>query len=150
MLRKARKQDVPFIHGLLAHYGGQGLLLARPLSEIYEFLRDFVVAEDKARNLMGVCGLHLCWEDLCEVRSLAVLPETAGQGWGTKLVETAVSEAVTLGFNQVFALTYVPTFFARVGFKEVEKNRLPHKIWADCVKCVKFPACDEIAMLLEL
>ncbi len=150
MMRKARQQDVPFIHGLLAHYGNQGLLLARPLSELYEFLRDFVVAEDQSGGPVGVCALHLVWEDLCEVRSLAVMPELAGKGWGTRLVEAAVSEAVTLGFNQVFALTYRPSFFAQLGFQEVEKGRMPHKIWADCVKCVKFPACDEIAMLLEL
>lgn len=150
MIRKARQQDVPFIHSLLANYGAKGDLLARPLTDIYEFLRDFVIAEDRDGRTVGVCGLHLCWEDLCEVRSLAVLPERCGEGWGTRLAEAAISEAVTLGFNQVFALTYRPTFFAHLGFKEVEKNRLPHKIWADCVHCVKFPACDEVAMLLEL
>ncbi|MEW5914735.1 MAG: N-acetyltransferase [Thermodesulfobacteriota bacterium] len=150
MIRKARVQDVRFIHGLLARYGQEGLLLARPLTELYELLRDFVVAEDDQGVLVGTCALHLCWEDLCEVRSLAVLPERKGQGWGQRLVEACCSEAVTLGFGKVFALTYVPEFFARFGFAQVDKSRLPNKIWSDCLSCVKFPDCDEIAMLLEL
>ncbi len=149
MIRRARQQDVRFIHGLLAQYGGQGVLLARPLTEIYEFLRDFVIAEDDQGQPVGVCALHLCWEDLCEIRSLAVLPENRRQGWGIKLAETCMSEAVTLGFNKIFALTYRVDFFTRLGFREVEKSRLPNKIWADCVKCVKFPDCDETAVLWE-
>ncbi|MCF8032195.1 MAG: N-acetyltransferase [Desulfarculaceae bacterium] len=150
MIRKARQQDVRFIHRLLAHYGGQGVLLARPLTDLYEFLRDFVIAEDDQGQAVGTCALHLCWEDLCEVRSLAVLPERQDEGWGGRLVEACCSEAVTLGFGKIFALTYVPKFFGRFGFKEVDKQELPNKIWADCLNCVKFPDCDEIAMLLEL
>ncbi len=150
MIRKARQQDVDFIHKLLSHYGSEGQLLARPRTELYEFLRDFVIAEDDQGRQVGCCALHLCWQDLCEVRSLAVGPDFAGQGWGTKLVEASMSEAVTLGFNQVFALTYRPGFFARLGFAEVDKQQLPNKIWADCLNCVKFPDCDEIAMFMEL
>ncbi|CAO0819838.1 Uncharacterized N-acetyltransferase CT2212 [Desulfarculales bacterium] len=150
MIRRVRQQDVRFIHGLLAKYDGEGLLLARPLSEIYESLRDFVVAEDDQGNLVGVCALHLCWEDLCEIRSLAVTSEYRRQGWGIRLAEACLSEAVTLGFKKVFALTYHPEFFASLGFRQVGKQMLPNKIWADCVKCVKFPDCDETAMLLEL
>lgn len=150
MIRRARQKDVQFIHGLLSLYGAQGELLARPRTELYEFLRDFVVAEDDQGNPVGCCALHLCWEDLAEVRSLAVLPEEQGRHWGTKLVEACLSEAVTLGFGQVFALTYRPDFFARLGFQPVDKQRLPNKIWADCTKCIKFPDCDENAMLLEL
>ena len=150
MLRKARQEDVRFIHGLLAHYGEKGLLLARPLTSIYDFLRDFVIAEDDAGKPVGCCALHICWENLCEVRSLAVDPGVQGQGWGSKLVESCLSDAITLGFNRIFVLTYRPDFFARLGFKEVEKQLLPNKVWADCVRCVKFPDCDEIAMLLEL
>ena len=150
MIRKATQQDVRFIHAILARYSQAGIILGRPLIEIYEFLRDFVVAENQDNKLVGVCGLHLVWEDLCEIRSLAVDPAFEGQGWGTKLVDACLSEAVTLGFNQIFALTYRPDFFARFDFKEVSKNRLPNKIWADCVKCIKFPDCDETAVLLEL
>ena len=150
MIRKARQQGVRFIHRLLSRYGEQGELLARPLTEIYEFLRDFVVAENEAGQTVGAGALHLVWEDLCEVRSLAVDPDHQGRGWGGKLVEACLSEAVALGFNQIFTLTCRPGFFTRFGFLEIEKQRLPNKIWADCVKCVKFPDCDETAMLLEL
>lgn len=150
MIRRARQKDVRFIHSLLSEYGNKGELLARPLTDIYEFLRDFVIAEDDQGRTVGTCALHICWEDLAEVRSLAVLPECQGQGWGTRLVEACLSEAVTLGFGQVFVLTYRPDFFRRQGFAEVDKQLLPNKIWADCVKCVKFPDCDEVAMRLEL
>lgn len=150
MIRRARQGDVDFIHKLLSDYGKNGVLLARSRSSIYECLRDFQVAEDSAGKLVGCCALHLCWEDLCEVRSLAVLPELEKQGWGTNLVESCISEAVTLDFKKIFTLTYLPDYFARLGFKEVDKGTLPQKIWADCVHCVHFPDCDEVAMLLEL
>ncbi|MFH1057153.1 MAG: N-acetyltransferase [Pseudomonadota bacterium] len=150
MIRRAQQKDVRFIHGLLAQYGQQGVLLARPLADIYEFLRDFVIAENDEGERVGVCALHLIWEDLCEIRSLAVLPEQGGRGWGTRLAEFCISEAVTLGFPKVFALTYRVDFFKRLGFRVVEKQALPNKIWADCVKCVKFPDCDETALLWEL
>jgi amino-acid N-acetyltransferase len=150
MIRRAQQKDVRFIHQLLVQYGGQGVLLARPLSEIYEFLRDFVIAEDDSGERVGVCALHLIWEDLCEIRSLAVLPAYRGQGWGTRLAESCISEAVTLGFHKIFVLTYRVDFFKQLGFREVEKQALPNKIWADCVKCVKFPDCDETALLWEM
>ena len=150
MLRKALQKDVSFIHSILLHYAGQGLLLGRPRVEIYEFLRDFVIVEDELGQPVGTCSLHLIWEDLCEIRSLAVLPEKIRQKFGSKLVEACISEAITLGFSQIFSLTYEMEFFYRFGFKEVPKQRLPNKIWADCVKCVKFPNCDESAVLLEL
>jgi amino-acid N-acetyltransferase len=150
MIRRARQKDVRFIHSLLSEFGNKGDLLARPLTDIYEFLRDFVIAEDDDGRTVGTCALHICWEDLAEVRSLAVLPECQGAGWGTKLVDACLSEALTLGFGQVFVLTYRPGFFRGLGFEEVDKQLLPNKIWADCVKCVKFPDCDEVAMRLEL
>ncbi|MCB2185412.1 MAG: N-acetyltransferase [Deltaproteobacteria bacterium] len=150
MIRRATQDDVRFIHGLLAQFGSEGRLLARPLTELYECLRDYMVAEDDRGRRVGTCALHLCWEDLAEVRSLAVLPERQGEHWGTRLVEACCSEAITLGFRKVFALTYEPEFFAHMGFAEVDKGLLPNKIWADCLKCVKFPDCDETAMLMEL
>ena len=150
MIRRARQKDVQFIHRILAKYGQEGQLLGRPLTEIYDFLRDFLIAEDSRENAVGVCGLHLCWENLAEIRSLAVEADQQGQGWGTKLVEACCSESLTLGFHNVFALTYRPGFFASLGFVEVDKQTLPNKIWADCIKCVKFPDCDETAMFLEM
>ncbi len=152
MMRKARIQDVKYIHGILAHYSDQALLLPRSLSELYEHLRDFSVVEnsDGKGGLLGVCSLSVCWEDLGEIRSLAVVKEGQGRGIGSRLVEACFSEAVELGLSKVFVLTVVKGFFARFGFREVEKSSLPHKIWADCIRCPKFPDCDEEAMIIEL
>ena len=150
MIRKATQNDVRFIHGLLAHYGKQGLLIPRSLNSVYESLRDFVIAEDDNGQPVGCCALKICWENLVEIRSLAIQPETQKSGYGTKLVEACLSEAVTLSFTKAFVLTYQPGFFGRLGFMEVSKNSLPQKIWADCINCVSFPDCDEIAMVLEL
>jgi amino-acid N-acetyltransferase len=94
--------------------------------------------------------MHICWEDLAEIRSLVVREPFRRQGIGRRLVEACVSEAVTLGLYRVFALTYQAQFFERLGFHQVDKATLPHKIWADCIKCVKFPECDETALVLEL
>ena len=150
MIRKATMKDVRFIHGLLADYGKQGLLIPRSLNSVYESLRDFLIAQDDGGRAVGCCALKICWDNLVEVRSLAVLPGAEGRGWGGKLVEACLSEAITLGFGQVFTLTYQPGFFERFGFKEVDKSNLPQKIWADCINCVSFPDCDETAMLLDL
>jgi amino-acid N-acetyltransferase len=152
MIRKAIIQDIKRIHRLLSHYADQGLLLPRALSELYDHLRDFYVIEDKSQggSIVAVCALGICWEDLAEIRSLAVAENQQGKGLGSQLVEAGIKEAKSLGLKKVFALTYIPDFFSRFGFKEVEKSVLPHKIWADCLKCPKFPDCDEKAVLIEL
>jgi len=152
MLRKAKIQDVKSIHAILTHYADQSLLLPRSLSELYDHLRDFYVIESSEvkGNLLGVCTLSISWEDLGEIRSLAVVEESQKRGLGSKLVEACLSEVVELGLRKVFVLTLIKDFFTRFGFKEVEKSLLPHKIWTDCMKCPKFPDCDEIAMILEL
>jgi len=152
MLRKAKIQDVKSIHTILTHYSNQSLLLPRSLSELYDHLRDFYVIEDNKEkgNLLGVCTLSISWEDLGEIRSLAVVEESQKKGLGSQLVEACLSEGSELGLRKVFVLTLIKDFFTRFGFKEAEKSLLPHKIWADCIKCPKFPDCDEIAMILEL
>ena len=152
MIRKAVIQDVTSIHRLLNDYADQGLLLPRPLSELYDHLRDhFVVEDNKAgRSLIGVSALAISWEDLAEIRSLAVSEDHQGQGLGSRLVETCLEEARVLGLKRVFVLSYVPDFFIKMGFKEVDKSVLPHKIWADCLRCPKFPDCDETALMVEL
>jgi amino-acid N-acetyltransferase len=151
-IRKAVIRDVTFIHSLLNDYANKGLLLPRPLSEIYDHLRDHFVLEDDqtGSSLMGVSALAISWEDLAEIRSLAVSEKHQRQGLGSKLVETCLEEARILGLKQVFALSYVPDFFKKMGFKEVEKSVLPHKIWADCLRCPKFPDCDETALMIQL
>ncbi|MEW6186906.1 MAG: N-acetyltransferase [Thermodesulfobacteriota bacterium] len=151
MIRKAIMKDVKPIQKLLEPYVQKGLLLPRSLSELYGYLRDYYVyIPDGEDDPKGTCALHLCWEDLAEIKSLAVDEAVSGQGIGSRLVETCVSEAITLGLYKIFALTYRVDFFKRLGFKEVDKSLLPHKIWADCLKCAKFPECDEIAVLLEV
>ncbi|MCP4579613.1 MAG: N-acetyltransferase [Deltaproteobacteria bacterium] len=151
-IRKAVVSDVPSIHKILTHYAGKDLLLPRSLSELYDHLRDYFVLEDSAQGhaIQGVCGLGICWEDLAEIRSLAVSEDQQGKGSGARLVETCLKEAGSIGLKRVFVLTYVPGFFKTIGFKEVDKSVLPHKIWADCLKCPKFPDCDETALMIDL
>jgi amino-acid N-acetyltransferase len=149
MVRKARIPDAKAIHKLLMNYAKDGLMLSRSLAEIYETIRDFYVFEDQGEVVGTVC-LHICWEDLAEVRSLAVAERMGGRGIGRLLVESCIDEARHLGLKKVFALTYKPEFFGKLGFGIIEKSELPHKIWGDCIKCAKFPECDETAMSINL
>ena len=151
MIRKATIKDIVSIHGLLQIYGDQGKLLARPLSELYDHVRDFYVWQDSERDTVkGCCALQFCWEDLAEIRSLAVHPQYLGQGIGAGLIHKAIEEAQTFKVRQVFTLTYEPEFFSRFGFTKTDRSQLPLKIWADCIICVKFPDCDETAMVKSL
>lgn len=138
--------DAKSIHTLINRYGDKGLMLHRSLNEIYETIRHYVIYEEDGVTL-GVCGLQVTWEDMAEVRALAVDESKSGQGIGTKLVEKVIEEARRLGIPKVFTLTYVPEFFAKLGFVEVDKMQFPHKIWSDCVRCHKFPDCDETGMM---
>lgn len=149
MIRKARIDDTKTIHRLLMGYARDGLMLSRSLADIYETIRDFYVFEVDGTVVGTVC-LHICWEDLAEVRSLAVDQGHEGHGIGRMLVEACLEEARELGLVKVFALTYKQAFFEKLGFRVIEKAELPHKIWGDCLKCAKFPDCDEIAMITEL
>jgi len=150
MIRRATIADAEQIQRLINQFADQGRLLPRSLSEIYDHLRDFHVYEGQDHAIEGVCALHICWEDLAEIRSLAVATEARKNGIGMKLVEACLEEARQLGVKQVFVLTYIPPYFERTGFQVTDKSTLPHKIWADCIRCVKFPNCDEIAMILDL
>lgn len=166
MIRNARMEDVRKIHGLLQHFAQKDLLLGRSLSSLYDQLRDFKVytagpeAGDGAatavgfqtaggQQLLGVCALHICWEDLAEIRSLAVVESQQLRGVGKELVRASLAEAVTLGISRVFTLTYQPAFFRHLGFKDIDKGELPHKVWSDCIQCSKFPDCNEEALLWE-
>lgn len=150
-IRKARMQDVKGVHGLLMDSAGRQELLPRSLNDLYGHLRDFTILADRDdETVLGCCAFAISWENLGEIRSLAVTPALKGNGWGGRLVEACLSEAVMFGVYRVFVLTYVPGFFARQGFVETTKDVLPQKVWADCLNCPKFPECDEVAMLLEL
>ncbi|MFW6284068.1 MAG: N-acetyltransferase [Desulfosalsimonas sp.] len=151
MIRKATIEDIISIHALLKHYGAKGDLLARPLSRLYDHLRDFNVYEDKETGqIVGCCALQFCWEDLAEIRSLAVVEPHTGRNIGTRLLETAFEEARQYKIKKLFTLTYRPDFFKKFGFIVIDKAELPIKIWADCIHCVKFPDCDETAMLKQI
>jgi len=149
MIRKAILQDARQIHRLLLTYAKDGLVLSRSLMEIFEAIRDFYVFVEEDR-VVGAAALNICWEDLAEVRSLVVDERFAGRGIGKHLVEACLSEARILGIGRVFALTYQQVFFEKLGFSVIEKSELPQKIWGDCIKCAKFPECDEIALSRSL
>jgi len=151
MIRKAAIKDVKAIYELLQKYGKKGELLPRPLSVLYDHVRDFSVFVDpKDDRVIGCCALQFCWEDLAEIRSLAVHPDHLREKIGSKLAEFVISEAKSFGVKKVFALTYKPGFFKKFGFQQIDRAELPLKIWADCIVCVKFPDCDEIAMMKEI
>jgi amino-acid N-acetyltransferase len=149
MLRKAQIRDVKDIQKLLTFFAGRGDMLSRSLSELYEALRDFYVYEEEG-HLLGTAALHIVWEDLAEIRSVAVSEDAGRRGVGTRVVQACIDEAKELGLKRVFCLTYKPDFFGKFGFRTVDKSELPHKVWGDCMKCVKFPDCDEIAMILDV
>ncbi len=149
MIRKARIKDARAIQQLLLKYAADGLMLSRSLHDIFESIRDIYVYEENG-EVVGTVWLHICWEDLAEVRSLAVAAAAGRKGVGRRLVEACLDEAREIGMSKVFCLTYQPEFFGKLGFVEIEKSDLPQKIWSDCIKCAKFPECDEIAMQVVL
>lgn len=149
-IRKAVIGDVHRVQRLVNLYATKGTMLGLSLSEIYDQVRDFSVAEGPRRALLGVCALHVVWDNLAEIRSLAVDPKSRRRGLGGALVEHCLDEARTLRIPKVFALTYQPEFFRALGFERVDKSELPHKVWRDCLKCSKFPNCDETAVLKVL
>lgn len=149
MIRKATVDDVKNIQKLVNYYAKREKMLPRSLNEIYENIRDFFVYSEGGK-VYGCCALHVDWEDLAEIRSLAVSKSRAGRGIGYKLLGTCLKDAKLLKLKKIFALTYVPDFFHNFGFKVINKNKLPHKIWSDCIKCPYFPNCKEIAMMREI
>jgi len=149
MIRKAKISDIKELHKLINFYADRGEMLPRSLNELYENIRDFLVFEEKG-EILGCCALHVSWEDLGEIKSLAVKSGYTGKGIGRKLVEGCLEETNDLGIKKVFALTFKPEYFEKRGFRKIEKDELPHKIWSECINCAKFPNCDEIAMLKEM
>ena len=149
LVRPAEIGDVPTIHHLLEIYAAKGNLLPRTFSELYRHLRDFFVIEVDGR-VVACAALEIFTEDLGEVRSLVVDEAHERRGLGRLLVERVLDEARTIGLRRVMALTYVPPFFHKLGFRTVGKETLPEKVWGVCVKCYKYNNCDETAVLKEL
>jgi len=150
MIRRATITDVPTMGRIINDCAEFGLMLPRSLAALYENVREFQVALNEQEHVIGVCGLSIIWADLAEIVALAVTPEARGRGTGRKLVEACLDEARALGIRKVMSLTYEKAFFERLGFEVVDRLKLPHKVWADCVRCPKNEACDEIAMIRVL
>lgn len=148
-IKKATIKDVRNIQSLINAFAKKDLMLPRSLNEIYENIRDFYVCVEDDR-IIAVSALHILWEDIAEIKSVVVSNEHQRKGIGKKLIKKCLKEATVLGLKNVFALTYKPDFFISLGFKEIDKNTLPQKIWGECLKCHKFPECDESAVLIEL
>ena len=148
-IRKAVLADAPHLQRLINDYAGKGLMLPRSRQTLYEHVRDYLVATSDGR-VVGCVALHVSWEDLAEIRSLAVAEEAQGTGIGAGLVRAAIEDARALGARRVFALTFVETFFTALGFQHLDKSDLPHKIWQECVHCIHFPECDEVALTMDL
>jgi amino-acid N-acetyltransferase len=148
-LRRALVSDVPAVRKMVNECADQGQMLPRSLNDLYETVRDYVVAEHRSR-VVGCAALHVTWEDLAEVRSVAVRERYRRSGIGRELVQYCIEDARALGIPRLFVLTYVPDYFAKFGFRTVETNELPKKVWAECIRCPKFPDCGEVGMILDL
>jgi len=148
-IEKAGTSDVPHIKELVDYYAKRGEMLPRSLSEIYEHLRSFLVYL-KDGKVVGCCALYITWSDLAEIKSLAVEESHTGRGVGSTLVKAALEEARELGMPKVFTLTTKPEFFKKLGFKTIKKEKLPQKIWGECIRCTKFENCDEEALIIKL
>ena len=146
---KARIEDVPQIHKLVNDFANRGDMLPKALSQIYENLRDYFVIKEGDR-VVACAALHVNWMDLAEIRSLAVDEVKQHEGLGATLVKSCVEEARSLGLPRVFCLTRQPEFFSKQGFAPVDRAQLPHKVWAECYYCPKFPDCDEFALVRDV
>lgn len=149
-IRRALTADAKDVQKLINSYAQRHKMIPRSLNDLYDNIRDVLIYEDAKGRIQGTVSLHVSWEDLAEVRSLAVTKSAQGKGVGRKLVEHAIEDAKMLGVNRVFSLTYIPDFFRAMGFKDIDKSKLPSKIWTDCLNCPSFPECDETAVIMDL
>jgi len=150
-LVKADLTDIPQMQALVVSEIKEGVILNRSEDEVATNIRSYVLAKEDNR-LVGYTALHIHSKRVAEIRSLIVDQEYRGRQIGRKLVEFAVQEAETLCVEEdVLVLTYQPLFFEKLGFKEINKEEIPeHKIWADCIKCIHFPVCNEVALVYKL
>lgn len=148
-IRSAKIPDAKAIYSLINFYAERDKMLYRSMADIYENLQSFIIAELNG-NVAGCCALQIIWSDLAEIKSLAVDEANSGRGVGKALVDAAIEQARQLGLPKVFALTLNPDFFEKMGFKIIEKDALPMKVWSDCARCPKQQSCDEIAVVKEV
>lgn len=148
MIRPAKIKDVKIIAKIINQHAEKGMMLPIALNQIYEQFRDFIVAEEEG-EIIGCGAIHVAWDNLGEIRSLAIEEGYRRKGLGSLLVKKLLSMAREIEIKKIFILTYQVDFFKRFGFNIIEKEMLPHKIWQACLNCPRFPNCDEIAMMLE-
>ena len=148
-LEKARIDDATQMHELINYFASKSEMLARPLSEIYENIRDYFVIRE-GKRVIACAALHVNWSDLAEIKSVAVAEDSQRRKLGYRLIEACLGEAKELGIPTVFCLTYKPAFFEKLGFSQVDKMELPQKVWNECYRCPKFPNCDEVALIRRL
>jgi amino-acid N-acetyltransferase len=146
---RARVGDANSMHQMISHFADKGEMLPRALSEIYEDIRDYFVVRKRGR-VIACAALHVTWVDLAEIRSLAVDEQAQNQRVGSALIQACLEEAKELGIPRVFCLVRKPAFFEKQGFQLIDKTELPHKVWAECYRCPKFPDCDEVALIRHL
>ena len=145
---KSRINDIAQIHKLVNYFADKGEMLPRALSELYENMRDFFVVRH-GEQLVACAALHVFWSDLAEIRAVSVVEEMQDQGAGALLIQACLEEARSMGIETIFCLTYMPDFFEQFGFRQVDKMELPRKIWGECLRCPKFPDCDEVALIYK-
>jgi amino-acid N-acetyltransferase len=149
IVEKANIDDVPYIHLLINHYAQKGQMLPKTLSYLYEHLRQYVVVRSEGQ-IVAVGGLRIFWSDIAEICSVAVAEGYYRRGLGAQIIRYLEKEALSLGLNRIFALTYQTAFFVSLGFVPIERSLLPQKIWQDCFNCPKYHNCDEQAVVKKL
>ena len=149
MIRPAKINDVKQIQKLINLFAEKKEMLPRSLNEIYENIQEFTVCEIRGK-ITGCCALHVTWDSLAEIKCLAVISHLHGKGIGRQLVEKSVKNARKLGVKKIFALTFKPSFFKSLGFRYTDKEKLPHKIWSECIHCPFFPDCKETALTKKI
>ncbi|MCL2485230.1 MAG: N-acetyltransferase [Endomicrobia bacterium] len=149
-IRPAKVSDVKEIHKLVEHYANNKEMLHRSLNSIYENIQEYVVVENEESVIVGCGALHVSWEDLAEVKALAVSENYKGKGIGKQIVLQLQQNAKDLGVHKVFALSFKPEFFQKLGYDIIPKEMLPHKIWSECINCYMFPDCGEVPLLISL
>jgi amino-acid N-acetyltransferase len=149
-IRKAKLTDVPDIHRLVNHYAGERIMLPRTLTDLYENVWEFTVVVEEEGRLIGCGALKLYNQEVAEIRSLCVDESLKSKGIGREIMEELLDEAEAFGLKTVFALTVAPTFFEKLGFRQVPRERFPTKVWRDCLRCERYTCCDEKAVTLEL
>jgi amino-acid N-acetyltransferase len=163
VIQKARIRDVEEILELVNTFAAMNLMLPRGPQYLYENIRDFIIACDsnvpvysdretrEVLQLIVACGsLHVLWEDIAEIRALAIHPDYQHLGLGSKLVEYMKEEAKQLGIRRLYTFTLTEDFFKTVGFRPQDRSELPPKVWGECSRCPKYFNCDEVGMVLDL